>query len=578
MVQNEIIANFNKDMRPHFNPAFFMRSEMDIVEELKKVILSSQRSRFFTIEVKEFNTITNYAEVRKRLYEYEELYSKNRRSKENVYSYINLRDSDVILLEVKYHIAIKDQEDTSTVLIEVPRIVDKYYFKIAGNMYSALYQIVDASTYNNAASTSKKHMVILKTMFMPVKIYRDRDKKLTSYGREKLKCTFYETRAFNKTVPVMKYFFARFGFYGAIHFFGLDYISVSKEPVEFYDTNYYSFMKNDIAINCPKMIFEQSDVAQSFVYTIMKAILKDTTVDDIYTTDFWAKSVGMEFSNSSPDKGYAVLDSLEKVYDMTTQRVLHLPEDQKADIYCVLRWMVSEFANLRKKDNIDISTKRIRFAEYLASLYAMKLSQGIYRVSDMANRAEIKSIKRAIEINPAYLLTAITKCRLVTYRNIVNDLDAIGVMKYSYKGISGIGEKGSSAVPQSFKHVNISHLGRVDLDSSSASDPGMSGALCPLQELHGDSVSFSEFEEPNTWEEELKKTLSNFRSMVGKKEVFSALDSLLGEDHKEEIQKVDEDIKVARSLINPFIHLDVGDDYGGYPLEGSGLIQYMGEV
>ena len=73
MVQNEIIANFNKDMRPHFNPAFFMRSEMDIVEELKKVILSSQRSRFFTIEVKEFNTITNYAEVRKRWYEYVEL-------------------------------------------------------------------------------------------------------------------------------------------------------------------------------------------------------------------------------------------------------------------------------------------------------------------------------------------------------------------------------------------------------------------------------------------------------------------------------------------------------------------------
>lgn len=578
MVQNELIANFNRDMRPHFNPAFFMRSEMDIVEELKKVILSSQRSRFFTIQVEGFDVITDYAEVQRRLYEYEELYSKNRRSRENTYAYINLRDSDVILLEVSYHIAIKDQEDWVKVLIEVPRIVDKYYFKIAGNMYSALYQIVDASTYNNAASTSKKHMVILKTMFMPVKIYRDRDKTITSYGREKLKCTCYDTRAFNKTVPVMKYFFARFGFYGAIHFFGLDYISVSKEPVEFYDDTYYSFIKNDIAINVPKMIFEQNDVAQSFVYTIMRTINKDTTVDDVYTTDFWAKSIGMEFSNSSPDKGYAVLDSLEKVLDNATKSVLHLPEDQKHDIYHVLRWMVSEFANLRKKDNIDISTKRIRFAEYIASLYAMKLSQGIYRVSDMANRAEIKSIKRAIEINPAYLLTAITKCRLVTYRNIVNDLDAIAVLKYSYKGISGIGEKGSSAVPQSFKHVNISHLGRVDLDSSSASDPGMSGALCPLQELHGDSISFSEFEEPNTWQEELNKTLTAFRQMVGKKEVFVALDNLLGEDHKEEVSNMEEEIQVARGIINPFIHLDIGDDYGGLPLEGSGLIQYMEEV
>lgn len=573
MKQDEIIANFNADNRPKFNPIFFHRDEMDIVEELKKVILSAQRDKFFTIKVEGFRVIKDYAEIQKTLYNYEELYSKNKRAKENIYSYINLRDSDIILLEVSYFISIKDQSDHIKVLIEIPRIIDKYYFKIAGNMYSALYQIVDASTYNNATSTSKKHVVNLKDIFMAIKIYRNIKSDLRSYNKEKVSCTFYEMRAFTKTVSVMKYIFAKFGLVNGIKFFGLDYIFITKDPIEANDELFYSFQKHDIWINIPKAIFNNNQVAQSIVYTIYKSINKDTCIEDLYNTNFWAKSLGVEFNNSSPEKGYAVLDSLEKVYDIKTREVIHLPEDQKSDIYRVLRWIVSEFSNLRKKDNTDISTKRIRYAEYMASLYAMKLTLGIYRVADLGNRAELKTIKRAIEINPSYLIDAIANCKLVNYRNIVNDLDAIGVLKYTFKGISGIGEKTSSAVPQQFKMVNPSHIGRVDMDSSSASDPGMSGVLCPLQRIYGDSVSFSDFEEPNTWQDELDKTISGFRELNGKKEIFEAMDNLLGENHEKEIVMLNDDIEVARRVMRPFIYVNVGDEYGGLPLEGSGTIQ-----
>ena len=576
MVQDELIAKFNDEKRPKFNPIFFHRDEMDIVEELKKVILSAQRDKFFTIKVESFRVISDYAEVYNTLYQYEELYSKNRRAKDNEYSYINLRDSDIILLEVNYFISIKDQSEHTTVLIQIPRVIDKYYFKIAGNMYSALYQIVDASTYNNATSSSKKHKIVLKTIFTPINIYRNTKKAMKSFNGDTVKCLYYDINVFTKTVPIMKYFFARFGFYGAINFMGLSYISVTNYPMEEKDETYYSFMKNNIWINCPRFMYDNNTVVQSIVYTIYKAIMKDTSYQDLYLTEFWAKSLGMEFNNSTPEKGYAVLDSIENVYDIQTKYVLHLPEEQKADIYCVLRWMISEFAELRKKDNTDLTTKRIRYAEYLASLYAMKLTQGIHRVSDIANRAEIKTIKRAIEINPGYLVQAIANCKLVNYKNLVNDLDAVSVLKYSFKGISGIGEKGSSAVPQQFKMVNPSHIGRVDMDSSSASDPGMSGALCPLQRIYGESISFSEFEEPNTWQEELAKTLTQFREMTGRKELFIAEEVLLGKPHNDEVEKLEEDIQAARRIIRPFIHTDEGE-YGGLPLEGSGLIQLIAE-
>ena len=574
MNQNDLVSKFNIENRPRFNPTFFERNEDDIIEELRKVILSSQRDKFFTIKVEGFRVIKDYAEVQETLYRYEENCSKNRRSRDNVYSYINIKDSDVILLEVSYFISIKDQSDHIKVLIEVPRIVEKYYFRIAGNIYSALYQIVDASTYNNATSTSKKHVVILKTMFMPVKIYRSY-KTLKSCGKETVKCTFYETRAFNKTVSVIKYIMAKFGFYGTLQFLGIEHLSVTSKPIELEDNSFYSFMKNDIYINIPKFIFDNNAVAQSAVYTIYKSIIKDTTFNDIYTSHFWQRSLGMEFNNVSAEKGLAVLDSLENVYDMATKEVIHLPEDQKADIFCILRWMISEFSNLRKKDNTELTTKRIRYAEYIASLYAMKLSQAIYRVSDLGNRAELKSIKRSIDIHPGYLLTQITKCKLVNYRNMVNDLDSIGILKFTYKGISGIGEKGSSAVPTQFKAVNVSHLGRVDLDSSSASDPGMSGALCPLQELHGSSKSFSDFEEPNAWQDELNRTMAAFRALTGKKEAFILMENALGETHTEEINRVEDGIQVVKRVINPFIHME--EYYEGFPLEGSGSIQLIAE-
>ena len=142
---------------------------------------------------------------------------------------------------------------------------------------------------------------------------------------------------------------------------------------------------------------------------------------------------------------------------------------------------------------------------------------------------------------------------------------------HTYKGISGLGEDGSSVQPV-YRYVDPSHVGILDLDASSASDPGMSGVLCPLQRIYGDSISFSEFEEPNTWQEELTKTLAGFRELNGKEQVFEALDKLLGEDHTEEITMLNSEIEVARKVIHPFIYTDVGE-YGGLPLEGSGTIQ-----
>ena len=64
--------------------------------------------------------------------------------------------------------------------------------------------------------------------------------------------------------------------------------------------------------------------------------------------------------------------------------------------------------------------------------------------------------------------------------------------------------------------------------SSSASDPGMSGMICPLTKLY--DKSFSDYEEPNTWEEQFSKLMDEYHKVSGKKQMLDFKESVLGQE------------------------------------------------
>lgn len=534
MNQSKAMKLFNEQYREDFNPELFHRTEDDIIEELKKVILSCQRDRSFTLRVEKFTVVEDYDEINDILYRYEEqqkLKPKNKK-KDNIYEYINLKDSDVKLLLVDYYAEAKNDRPESegpksgiiNVIIAVPRVVNKYYFRIGGNIYSAMYQLVDGSTYNNSTSTnSKTHSVTMKNVFMPVRIYRNK-MSIVDINGETHSIIVYRSKIFTKSISVMKYFFAKFGLVEALNLFGVHDIHVFTEPVK--DDEYHCFQKHNLYITVPKILYEDH-VVQSLVYTIYESIMKDTSHNDIYTKNFWLKTLGGTYtSNFTVEKGSAFLDSLENIYDISTRENIRLPEEDKKDIYRILRWMCREFSELKMKDNLDVSIKNIRWAQYIASLYAMKISRGIYRISDRGKKVDLEAIRKAVVTAPNYLLTAITKCALVNYRNLVNDNDAFTVLKYTVKGVSGIGEK-SSSVPEIYRTIHHSHLGRIDMDSSSASDPGISGTICPMAKLYNNS--FSDYEEPNSWEERFSEMMDNYQKLHGKKQLLDFREEVLGE-------------------------------------------------
>jgi len=589
--QSELIKTYADKYREKFNEELFVRNENDIIEELKKIILSCQRDKFFIIKVLSFRVIEDYKEINDILYNYEEYIinksskNKDKKRKDNKYDFINLKDFDIKLLIVKYFIKIKDEQEVINVLIAVPRIIDKYYMRLNGNVYSAMYQIVDASTYNNSTSNSSKRSITLRTKFQAIRIYRNQYPIKTT-NKEVIKAMNFRTNVFSKSVYVISYIFAKYGYYEGLKMLGLDgsiFISDSDPKNE----NWYTFTnigvkttakKNErIFVSTPKYLFDNNYVVQSLIHTVIESIGKNTNIEEMFKIEFWLKMLGSRFNTNSEkflEKGLSILDSLEFVYDLPTRDSIHLPWEKKKDIYNVLKWMVGEFSALRLKDNLNIITKKIRYAEYIASLYAMKLSTALYKISHQGNQANINSIKKAIMIRPMELIKQITKCRLVNYKNMVNDTDSIMALKYSYKDVGSKTRGVSNTVPYVSRLLHISTMGITDPDSSSTTDPGVTGFLCPMVKIY--DGHFSEFDEPNSWEEEFKKTMSSYKALVGMREVIRSKRGILNIDtEKDQEESIEESIKTVRSLIKPIRKLEDNDLVFGYlPVEEGEVIVY----
>ena len=580
--QKEWIANYNEQYRTPFNKDLFKRDDNEIIEYLKKVILSAQRDQFFVIKVTGFNVIDDYVEIQRRLRDVEAK-SNNKRKKFNEYDYINLKDSDVRLLEVFYHLETdgdekgKEIKDIS-VIIQVPRVVDRYYFKLSGCYYSSMYQIVDGSTYNNTSmGSSKTPTVTMKSAFAKTQVQQITKKlySLRSDGEQNIHyCIQYICEIFSNKIAAEKFILCELGLNGFMHFMGLRDINViKKSQVNLEDENIFTFktLDEDIYITVPRMLFG-NPVYQSAVCTLCNNICGDASFEDIFTQNYWLESQGGELKTKTIQKGLSFKESFDVSVDIAAYESLRVPEGTVTNAIGVLKWIILNFNALTVKDNCNIACKRVRFGEYIAIYYAHKLAYNIRRIANLTSKVAMNKLLQTVQIRHNFLIDQLkSRCTLITYNNNVNDNDAITALKFSFKGISGIGENKASAVQTKYKLVNISHLSRIDLTNSSNSDPGMTGSLVPYLQLYNGALS--DYQEPFSGSAELDKLYEEYRAAVGTRELAFVRKSLLGIDNGELERAqatVDQISNISRSVLtNPSPYEEA---FIGYPLNASGSL------
>ena len=114
LTQKQFIADYIDRTVPHYNNELFTRSDENIRHAAINTILSCQLQNCYTpIQVKRFDTITDYREIRSTLRNYYAMMlskpsSNAKCPQDNLFQYINMNDSDIWLLRTVYHVAAKD--------------------------------------------------------------------------------------------------------------------------------------------------------------------------------------------------------------------------------------------------------------------------------------------------------------------------------------------------------------------------------------------------------------------------------------------------------------------------------------
>lgn len=584
MLAEQIYHDVTNSIEP-YSERLFERSDAKTVMFLQQVINSCQRDKFFTIRVESYRVIDSVEEINRTLRNIEE--GINKRVVINRYDYINLKSTEIFMLEVNYYLEINGQSERYSVYIDVPRIVDKYYIKVDGVVYSAMFQIVDASTYNNsgAQGQAKKNPVVqFKSIFRPYINYRTKAAVTTTNDGE-IPILYFESAILNDKQKIMTplYFFAKYGWFGAQQYLGIQYLYLTSTPDNRPD--FYCFpIADNCYLSCPKALYEQNQVLQSIIYTTIRYTETEanpfTVIQDIR---FWLSKLVYPFKNSpvklppnyslddEATKGAVILDAFEHLYDDVTRSVVHLPDVDKCDIYAILRWIMYEFKALRSKSNTDVSIKRIRFEEYIAAIYATALCNSLIQRTSTLKGLNLKKLKQAVNVRHDWIINNIKSENLIAYNDAVNDNDILYGIKYTYKGISGIGQKKTSAVPREYRMVKPSHLGIVDIDSSSNSDPGMTGTMCPYVHINEDGT-FTDFKEPDSWRETNYNLISSYNNNNNLIQLFN---------HNRINPTVINEVEAVLAYVNAanayntlaYATQATSGTFEGYPLEASGTIQ-----
>lgn len=374
----------------------------------------------------------------------------------------------------------------------VPMLIDNSHFFIRGNKYSCPLQIIDAITF------TKKNLLVLKTTTRAIKFERSKVTISDIFGNKynTSKLYIYFT---SKGVPVLMYYFAAFGFFKTIQYFGADkYISIySDSPTnkEIPDDKFL-FKFGSVFLGVDKKAFNENQVLRMFVATILACGKRTMDMNYIRDPVRWTSYLGESISiQKSLEKGQALLKTFTNTLDFQTQKIIAelVPGSIRNNIFSVTRWIFVNYAALTAKDE-GLQNKRIRLSEYLISPFIKVFTEKVYRFKNTPDKHKsMKSLMDIFKIKSNLILNAIigkishadTGLSIAKFSNECNDDALVNTLLYVTKtGPSSPSEK-SKRLSMHLRQFSIDYLGNLNLiEGQSANAPGLTHYICPMNDTY----------------------------------------------------------------------------------------------
>ena len=439
--------------------------------------------------------------------------TRKSKTKRNNYEYQYIDDSRLGELRLKFLLDCKGDSKIFTKNILVPLQTEDGHFLLKGKKYFMLYQLVDASTYN---SNSK---ITLKSA-MAVTLKRSKREFINTKGVAH-SAPVYSTFLFKKELELLLIYVSKIGMKKTLRYFSVNNIIRFVSEIGDEETKEYFSINKNLFIEVDKYFFDKYVYVRSMTFMILTICSNRVTEDLLNDKNYWIEKLGSVTAtnkNSYYEKGLSTLLYFDRLLNNTTKNILKVDKKNKKNIYTVVRWMVQNYAELRAKDNMDLSNKRLRCNEYIASLLSMALNEKANRVmASGKNNINIKKIEEILAIPGDILITQLFKSGLLRYDDTINDMDIFNKLKFTLKGPNSLGNKNSNNITMKNRGIHPSFLGRIDLNRCGNSDPGTSGVLTPFCKMDG--LYFEDKPEPEEFQYEfVRDTLERFKE-TGEKTV-----------------------------------------------------------
>ena len=447
--------------------------------------------------------------------EYQRTRSQNgKKVQEESVEVMHMTESRVNELTIHYELSIdtKAEDGTTKVVskkysknILIPVADDDGYYMLKGKRYILMYQLVDSTTYSTSNS------VVLKSI-MPIVLKR-KSKVIHDVDRNPFTIPVYSTAIFKNEINMMLLFFAKMGFKEGLMYLSMDkVISLTTSLDDDLDKYIYFKISQEAFVKVNRFAFDESTEVKSVAGMILDAVNNRATVKDMLDTNFWLEKLGHQPNIQQPNfkraKARNLLLSVDRMMDMTTRRVLNIAADHKDSMYSALRWMFMNYNELKSKRIMDITNKRLRDNEYIASLMTRELSNSLYRIMSKVRKPQSRNLNTLEELfsfRGDILINNLYNSGLFKFDDVVNDMDFFNKLKYSIKGPNSQGGSSGKTIATCQRGIDPSFIGRIDLNVVGNSDPGSTGVLTPFIQTYG--LNISDKKEPETKQFELLKII-----------------------------------------------------------------------
>ena len=415
------------------------------------------------------------------------------------------------LLYLKFRIKAKGRDETIIRTVRILKPIRGGLYIRNGNKVRVLNQVVDNSTF------VKGNVLNFKTKLYPIKLSTIKSKLKFTDGETAASCACFRLDLLSKVVNPLIYYLAQYGIGETIERFSLGNVMSVVDSTLDEDHYMYVHVNKNVYVEVHEKAFYAHEFVAAFTATLVDILKsdKEMTFKDAHSIDYWRGRLSEVFSKRRyVNKALRVLVSFNKIVDVGIRKSMVIRKHHRQDTFSIIRWMMTNYGELLKKDAHDLRYKRVRENETLAYLFDKHVSKNVYSLLNTDNPPFDKYVRLLYSINEYTLLKGAhgggkTSSGSMFRDERYNDFDAIERSRFTLKGPTGL-NGGKKGITWRYRDVYPRHMGRYDINVCSSSDPGLTGYLCANVKLGKNGYFDPKDAEPDSYDPVIEVLLDRY--------------------------------------------------------------------